>query len=401
MAKPQLTVIAGGLLAPISDKNKQLKMAYVTDTRLMGVLAIHAHWFLPDEAEKQDFHQFFYIDCEEAGLETYRSVRCDDYLNTGGEIQEIEQSLIGGLGATKVNITAEELGALLAFYTEFNISLGLPLPHGHHEYDFLLELGNKLSDEECDDLMKRICGPIHSNNQVINYFLMRCFGHDYRAASRLRSGDFPMDLYDEYRRTSFCRNVIDIKKEYDDGAIEYLCESLIETDNQYIVIVSRIVVKKMRVVVFENCSKFRISPTEAAMMLAKAEYVTVYEVLLDEEDLNNNIGELTITFNTIMSSHPNGRLFMAFKDTNAHVDSREFLLSNDVNGVYYLTDFGQLIVAAYSLQEIRLMENKLKVSPLAPYLMTTAKYEFKEPILYEFINSDFEDFDDFLEAIRE
>ncbi|MBQ0079325.1 MAG: hypothetical protein KBS66_05495 [Eubacterium sp.] len=400
MARPKLTVIAGGLLSPVGDKNKQLKMAYVTDTRLMGVLAIHAHWFLPDEPEKQDFHQFFYIDCEEAGLETYRSVRTDDF-DGDGDIQQIEQSLIGGLGANKVNVTAAELGALLAFYTDFNMENNLPLPKGHHEYDFLLELGEQLDDDDCEQLMKKICGPIHSNNQVINYFLMRCFGHDYRAASRLRSGDFPMDLYDEYRRTSFCRNVIDLKQEYEDGAMEYLCESLIETENQYMVIVSRIVVRKMRVVVFENCSRFKISATEAAMILAKPEYVTVYEVLLDEDDMDNNIGELTITFNTIMTSHPNGRLFMAFKDTNAHVDNRVFLLSNDVNGVYYLTDFGQLIVAAYSLQEIRLMENKLKVSPLAPYLMTTAKYEFKEPILYEFINSDFEDFDDFLDAIRE
>ena len=49
------------------------------------------------------------------------------------------------------------------------------------------------------------------------------------------------------------------------------------------------------------------------MMLAKPEFVTVYEVLLSEEDMENNIGELTISFNTIMSEQENGRLFMAFK----------------------------------------------------------------------------------------
>ena len=136
-------------------------------------------------------------------------------------------------------------------------------------------------------------------------------------------------------------------------------------------------------------------------MLAKPEFVTVYEVMLSEEDMENNIGELTITFNTVMSVHDNGRLFMAFKDNNAHVDSASFMLSNDVNGIYYLTDFGQLIVAAYSLIEIRHMENKLRVSPLSPYLMITGKFEFKEPIIYEFINSDFEDFYDFLDAIKE
>ena len=32
--------------------------------------------------------------------------------------------------------------------------------------------------------------------------------------------------------------------------------------------------------------------------------------------------------------------------------------------------------------------------------MTTAKYEFKEPVLFEFIQSDFEDFEDFLNFIK-
>ncbi len=80
------------------------------------------------------------------------------------------------------------------------------------------------------------------------------------------------------------------------------------------------------------------------MMLAKAEFVTVYEVLLSDEDMENNIGELTINLNTIMSVQENGRLFMAFKKNNDHVNSRIFRLSNDVKGIYYLTDYGQLIV---------------------------------------------------------
>ena len=137
------------------------------------------------------------------------------------------------------------------------------------------------------------------------------------------------------------------------------------------------------------------------MMLAKPEFVTVYEVLLSEEDMENNIGELTISFNTIMSEQENGRLFMAFKKNNDHVNSRVFRLSNDVKGIYYLTDFGQLIVASYTLHEIRYLENQLKASPLAPFLIATAKYEFKEPVLFEFMQSNFEDFDDFLNFIRD
>ena len=35
------------------------------------------------------------------------------------------------------------------------------------------------------------------------------------------------------------------------------------------------------------------------------------------------------------------------------------------------------------------------------YLIPTEKFEFKEPVLYEYVNSDFERFEDFLEAIRD
>lgn len=68
--------------------------------------------------------------------------------------------------------------------------------------------------------------------------------------------------------------------------------------------------------------------------------------------------------------------------------------------MYYITDFGQLIVSSYSLPGIHALERDLRKSVLAPYLMATAKYEFKEPVLYEFIQSDFEDFNEFLDFIR-
>ena len=367
----------------------------------MGVLAIHAHWYLPDDPEKRDLHQFFYIDCEETGFETYRSLRTDDFLDTMGEIREMEQSMIGGLGAKKIELDVPQLAAIISFYSDFNIERGLPYPDGRDEYGFLIDMGDTLSSYQRESLMAAICGPLHSNLQVINYFLMRCFGQDYRAAERLTDGQFPIDLFDEYKRTSFCKNVIDQIDEPGDGTVVYLCESLVERNGQYEIIVTKLAVRKLRIVSFEKCSNFKVSAAEAAMKLAKPEFVTVYEVLLDEENIENNIGELTIGFNSIMSRHETGRLFMAFKDNNAHVDSDCFMLSNDVNGVFYLTDFGQLILSAYTLEEIRNMERRLKVSVLAPYLMTTAKYEFKEPILYEFINSGFEDFEDFLDAIRE
>lgn len=396
MSKPKLTVIEGGLAATIDKYDKFFVSAYVTDTRLMGVLAVYARWKLYDTADGTDFHQFFYIDCEEAGLETYKSVTGNDL----DEIGYIEQALIGGLGARKSDLSQRQLMGLLTYYKNFNIKHRLPFPEDYREYSFLLEPEVILSPKEELELMNLICSDISSDYQVVNYFLMRCFGKDRRGAAFLAAPVVSLDVYDNYKQATFCKNVIDMEYQYDDGAVSYLCESLIETGNSYHTIISKVVVKNLKVVAFKNCSGFSVSPAEAAMMLAKPEFVTVYEVLLSDKDMDENIGELTVNLDTIMSVHENGRMFMAFKENNDHVNSKVFRLSNDVKGVFFLTDYGQLIVSAYSLSDIRHMENRLKASPLAPFLITTSKYEFKEPVLFEFVQSDFDDFDDFLDFIR-
>ncbi|MDO4746231.1 MAG: hypothetical protein Q4B18_06725 [Bacillota bacterium] len=404
MSKPVFTVIEGGLLTAQKNAKKHLISAYVTDTRLMGVLAVYAHWrpelsaaSLYDDAEDHDLHQFFYIDCEEMGLETYKSIVGSDR----EEIDIVEQALVGGLGAKKIPLTEYQLKGLLTYYKNFNKHNGLPLPQNYDEYGFVLEDEVVFSEVEHNVVMQLICGNITSDYQAVNYFLMRLFGRDYSGAAYLSEKGCPLDIYNEYHQATFCKNVIDKSHEYDDGAIAYLCESLIEMGGNYETVITEVIVKDLKIVGCRHCSGFAISSAEAAMMLAKAEFVTVYEVLLSDEDMDANIGELTVDLNSVMSTHENGRMFMAFKPTNDHVNSRIFRLSNDVKGVYYLTDFGQLLVSAYTLQDIRYMENKLKMSMLAPFLMTTAKYEFKEPVLFEFIQSDFEDFDDFLEYIRE
>ena len=127
MTKPKLTVLKGGLSSGINDKAKHFVSAYVTDTRLMGVLAIVARWEVeederdlanrdPDEPYG-DLYQFFYIDCEEAGLETYQSQRESRFL----DVRMTEQALVGGLGAQKIDLTERALRGLLHHYKEFNV----------------------------------------------------------------------------------------------------------------------------------------------------------------------------------------------------------------------------------------------------------------------------------------
>ena len=222
---------------------------------------------------------------------------------------------------------------------------------------------------------------------------MRCVGNDEAGAAYLAEDGVPLDMFSNYSKATFCKNTIDPSGR----PHEYISESLIEMDGKYETIITKIRVRDLRVSRFEFCNQNTVTATEAALMLRKTEFATVYEVLMEDEDMEDNLGEFVLTMNTVMTTHPNGRLFMAFKPTNDHVGERVFMLSNDVKGVYFLTNYGQLIVVAYSQEDILELERGLATGPLKSYLMMTGQYELLDPVLFEFINSDYVDFHSFIE----
>lgn len=419
--RAKLNVLDGGRSLPVSRMHRILMDAYVTDTRLMGVLAVSAHWsIIPPEADRGDpdnweeLFQFFYIDCEEAGLETYQQVRGVDEADAE-EADRIEDAMICGLGGRRMELNERQLRLLLQNWEAFNEEHGLPLPRGREQYGFLLEPRIDAPAAEQRDLMALICSPVRSDEQAVNYFLMRCFGRDHEGAAWLAGGKkVPLDLYDDYVCATFCRNVIRVDGTLSDGTVRYRCESLIEMDGNYEMVVSFVSVRMLAVVDIERGSRMPVSGIEAAMILRKTEFITLYEVFLSEEELEENIGEFTLGFHTTMSEYENGRLFMSFRENNDHVDSRCFLLSNDVRGMYFLTNARQLLLCAYTPADVRYLEGTIARSVLAPYLIpsgrynfipgkgktATGTYEFRQPILYEFMRSDFEHFEDFLEVLR-
>ncbi len=385
-------VIKGGLDSSLHT-DKQFINAYITDTRLMGVTGLYIHWGIEAEDLSSDFHQFFYFDAEEYGFETYKSI-------VGNNIEEItiiESALLGGLGGKKVKLTEKEACHLVQEYSKANQELDIPMPKGIEEYNFILEKNIEMTKKEQHALMEKMCDPILSDNQLINYFLMRCFGRDYYAAKFLTNGRIPVDVYSDYPISTLCKNTIDI---YDEEKNIYLCESLIESNNKYHIIISEITVDSLLVSEFKRRSDFKISAAEAAMMLSRPEFITVYELNTENDDfIDRSLAE--ITTNAMMTIHESGRLFLAFNKNNAHVNKEVFRLNEDVYGMFYISDFGQMIIASYNVKGILALEMDLRKSPLKEFLSMTAKYEFKEPILYEFIQSDFDDFDDFLDFIRE
>lgn len=392
MTERKFKVLKGGAAISINKSNHKFVSGFVTDTRLMGVVGLYIHWELKSAEYVTDFHQFYYFDAEEYGFETYKSLMGSDT----DELTVIEQALIGGLGGNKVEVTEKEAAYLVQKYAEMNQALSLPLPENKSEYSFLLKEKLTLSEEELEMLIDKLCTPIETEYQLINYFLMRIFGRDFEAAAYLAKSDVPLEEHAEAECTTLCKNSIE---EYsDEDGFSYLCESLIELNDKYKLVMSEITVHDKKISSIKKRSSFYITPAEAAMLLNRPEFITVYEIIADTEDFMVQFGE--ISARSMQTVHESGRLYLEFNVNNDHVNRKIFRLNEDIHGLYYVTDFGQLIVAAYNLADIHSIEKKLRNSDVNDYIIATAKYEFKEPILYEFIQSEFDDFTDFLDYLN-
>lgn len=391
LTERKFTVIKGGVNVAMTN-TKRFVSAFITDTRLMGVVGLYIHWELLNCDFSSDFHQYFYFDAEEYGFETYKSLSGNDTES----LTMIEQALIGGLGGKKVDVSEREATFLVQKFVAKNESLSIPMPDTKSEYSFLLNEPTILDHAEEKALNEKLCTPITSEFQLVNYFLMRCYGRDFEAASFLAKEGLPVDTLSEEEGATLCKNSIE---EYrDDEGFSYLCESLIELEDKYKIVISEITVDKLKITSTKKKSSFNVTASEAAMMLNRPEFITVYEILADLDEFVNRFSG--ITSNTMQTIHESGHLYLQFNRDNNHVNRKVFRLNEDIHGLYFATEYGQLIIAAYSLADIHDLEKKLKNSDVNDCLMPTAKYEFKEPILYEFIQSDFEDFTDFLEFLN-
>ena len=133
------------------------------------------------------------------------------------------------------------------------------------------------------------------------------------------------------------------------------------------------------------------------MLMNRSEFITVYEVLDYSEEFLDTFAAFASVFTE--TAYENGKLYIDFNETNAHVGKPVYMINNDIHAMYYLTDYGQIIIVGYSFEDVQDAEFRMYLSLLSYPLAVSTKYEFKEPVFYEFIKSDFTDFDSFIEFL--
>ena len=389
LKKSDLKVIRGGALSR-SLPDEKFEAAYATDTRLMGVLVIYIKW-----KKDKPLHQFFYIETTEEGIESYRGISGDDE----EEVRFTEQSMLGGLGAHRVLLTMNEAVFLVKSYAEMNRKFGKPLPDEKSEYDFILRREAVLGEEREKALFYRLCGKVDTPNKLINYFLMRYFIRDFFAAGMLAEFDLDTELLPDVGLATLCRNEIMPPGEEKGG--KYVCESVIEDDHGHRIVITEIGVEQKdgspKVSGFEVSSQFSISPAEAAMKLSRPEYATVYEIA---GPVDNVLFELDKRYvGALQNLCEGGKLYIVFNNDNRHMGRTVYLLNDDVKEILFVTVEDQLIIGSYTLSGIKRLENKLMLSRIAKQLIEVAKYEFKEPVLYDYTMSYGGDFIRYVEEI--
>lgn len=409
--KPVFSIIRGGLSEKASESRKIFVSSYITDTRLMGVVGVYIHWLLPDNETLTHFHQLFYFDAEEYGFDTYKSVLTGDDGTGLDELRDVENALLGGLGGKQINLSEKEARYMVQQYVDLNRRMNLPLPEDYQEYRFLLYPKDELDRTEEYVLMSKQCPLLNSPYQVITYFLMRIFGKDFGAAKFLTKNYVRTNIFPEHKAATLFRNSIDpapgedgsntgyyaTDDDKDFGTFQthtsWLCESLIEYDRNFYIVITQVTLDNLRVVKFEKVSSFKISQTEAVMQLARPEYVTVFDFYENAPPFDRN--STALSQKAMINTHDNGRLFMMFHPNNNHVSRQTYLLNDDVLGTYYVSDSGQIIITSYSQEGIRALEWDFCHSDHIAFAELVGKYQFDEPVLDEFIGSGFEDFSDF------
>lgn len=394
MDKSKFRVIKGGPEINFSDSEKKFISAFVTNTRLMGVLVVCIHWQMGEGDDRNSIHQFFYIEATEIGLESYVSV----YGNNHKVLVDTEQSLAGGLGGEKIGLTEKEACLLIQEYAEMTESLGERLPGGTEEYEFILEMELEHTPLEDKVLFEKTCVDITDADQLINYFLIRYSSADFVAADYLSYKPMERDIIPNSKKQILCINRIE--KHVDENQnISFMCESLIEDNMQYRILITEIRLAGKLVASMEKVSDFVISTAEAAMKLARPEYVTVFEIMDNREHVLETLEEMYPA--ALKRNTDTGKMFLMFKNSNDHLKESLYRLNDDVKGIVFVTNEDQLVVAGYTLPQIHKLENELQYSAFGNIVIAIAKYEFKESILYDFMQSTTGDFLHYMEYVSD
>lgn len=350
----------------------KINACYLTPTRYMGVVA----GYIDYHVETTRYVEFYHIEYETYGLDRYEQlVDPKEY-----QLKSTLQEFCGGLGAKPIALKSSEFAHVIQAAKQI-APLSRPLHRAMASSRWLCS-PFEWHRTASEDARLAISERIKSRAHLINLFLMRYLGGDaiYQHLATQTVAPY-------HKQYTVVRNQVERVK-----ARHYRFTSLVLAD-QYEILAGEIEVDKRLVSAFKVSEQMLISDIEAAMMLRRDEYIYVYDI----DELSDVEGHL-LAENKYLSPmlYQNGRLYTCYYPHNRHTMQHTYYLNGDVEAYLYFTDSAQLVLCSYSKRALQKWDERLSKR----FQSSIDKYEewdFEDPILYDFITSEFVDFDDYID----
>lgn len=359
----------------------EFNYAKVTNSRLMGTIGLLIVW----QNNKDRIVQYFLLDAEGLGIADYVSLKNP---TTHEEYRE-EERLMGGLGSDRILIHKDEALFLIKHFGNKNLYYDKPLPGEVNDY---IDIINKYkTDLNIEDIYPKICKPIKNEIEFINYMTMRFIAWDKESLRYFSKSEEIANMHITNINGTLLKNTVIHK-----GQKKYISEALYEDNDGYYTC-------KIAFSIEGDKNEFKISSMvvsdkepifdfEVFDEISKFEFVSIYNIKNVDKFLDIFYKENPFV---LKSDLENRTFYTRFNFNNDHVKNSTYVINNDIKAIYYQIG-NEFFVGTYSDKDRRYI-NKILQCNYKEYLDIKEELYFEENVLYDFFESESEDFYDFLD----
>lgn len=362
----------------------EFNFAKVTNSRLMGSMGLIISWLNKEES----YYQYFLLDAEGLGIADYVSLKNPTHKQAYME----EERLMGGLGSEKIRLTKKEALFLVKHFGNKNFYYEKELPGCVEEYIDIIKKYE--TDLNIYDLYPKICKKINEEVEFINYMTMRFIAWDREGLGYFAENKEIASMHITNINGTLLKNKVNSR---DKG--RFISEAIYEDDDGYYTC-------KIAFTIEKHEDRFKIKSMlatgreymydyEVFDEISKHEFISIYSIL-DKSKISNFVTKFYEDNPFMLKSEMNkGMFFTRFNFNNDHVKENVYVINNDIKAIYY--QMGRnFFVGTYNERDKNYV-NKLLQSNYSEYIKMEDELYFEENALYDFVESESDDFDDFLD----
>lgn len=355
--------------------------AKITKSRLMGSMGL----IIKYENNNNNIYHYFLLDGEGLGIADYINLKNP----TSKEAYKEEERLMGGLGESRILVEEEVALFLINHFGSKNLEYGKELPGNTDEYINIIT--NYKSNLTLDQVYPIISKKIDDEVEFINYMTMRFIARDRESLKYFSCSEEISKNHITKINGTLLKNKVTKRSEK-----VYISESLYEDEDGYYICKiafnickekENFKIKSLLVTDVEPIYDFQVFDE-----ISKFEFVDIYKVKNKDEFLMKFYNDNPFMLKSKMEE---GVFFTRFNFNNNHVKCNVYVINNDIKSIYYQSG-DKFFVGTYSERDRKYI-NKLLMTKYKEYLNFNESYFFEENVLYDFVESGSNDFEDFLD----